>query len=313
MTAVPAHSSNFGSEPDMTTAQQTASPQELTDAAAAREKAAEFITQYMRKNGALPSGGMVADEVGGMTSRWGQKQLAPFRGADSDRPDGTPLRRRTGTVGELVAERAGSGSATAVIGTGAPERNADRSGVPAAERSVPPTSPAPERSARPAKAGSGTPTGTVGQRQRRNVGGLVALLVIGAGAFVSIWGGWVGLGKMTGFGAIELLPGLVPGFKLDTAITLPLGMEAYAAYALKVWLVPPAGLTETGRKFARASAITALVLGGLGQVTYHLMAAAKVEVAPVPVTMFVACLPVGVLGCAAALAHLVRHPGKGRS
>ncbi|MHA6631859.1 hypothetical protein ACU61A_41055 [Pseudonocardia sichuanensis] len=160
---------------------------------------------------------------------------------------------------------------------------------------------------------SGTPAGTGEPQQHRNVGGLIALLVIGAGAFVSIWGGWVGLGKMTGFGEIEMLPGIAPGFKFDTAITLPLGMEAYAAYALKVWLVPPSGLSASGRQFARGSAIAALILGAVGQVAYHLMAAAKIEVAPWPITMFVACLPVGVLGCAAALAHLVRHPERGRS
>src|SRR4051794_11403314 len=34
------------------------------------------------------------------------------------------------------------------------------------------------------------------------------LLLIALGAFVSIWGGWVGLGELTGFGPIALLPGI---------------------------------------------------------------------------------------------------------
>ena len=142
---------------------------------------------------------------------------------------------------------------------------------------------------------------------------MLPLLAIAAGAFVSIWGGWVGLGKMTGFGEIELLPGIAPGWTFNTAITLPLGMEAYAAYALKVWLAPPAGLTKVGRDFARGSAIAALFLGALGQIAYHLMAAAGMQHAPWPITMFVACLPVGVLGCAAALHHLVHHPEEAQS
>ncbi|GAA3352092.1 hypothetical protein GCM10020366_00030 [Saccharopolyspora gregorii] len=32
------------------------------------------------------------------------------------------------------------------------------------------------------------------------------------------------------------LPGIWSGFEVNTAITLPIGVETYAAYALRVWL-----------------------------------------------------------------------------
>jgi hypothetical protein len=38
---------------------------------------------------------------------------------------------------------------------------------------------------------------------------------------------------MTGFGLVRSLPGIWPSLHLDTAITLPIGVEAYAAYALR--------------------------------------------------------------------------------
>lgn len=133
------------------------------------------------------------------------------------------------------------------------------------------------------------------------------LVALAAPAFVAIWGGWVGLGEMAGFGEINLLPGIVDDGGLatiNTAITLPIGVEAYAAYALRAWLaggsVPPAA-----RRFAKVSAIGALALGALGQIAYHLLAAKGVTAAPWWVTMLVACFPVAVLGMGAALAHLL--------
>ncbi|ROP39107.1 ABC transporter permease [Saccharothrix texasensis] len=131
-----------------------------------------------------------------------------------------------------------------------------------------------------------------------------ALLLIAAGAFVAIWGGWVGLGKLTGFGEIALLPGIADDFTIDSAITLPIGVEAYAAYALRVWL---SGATRSAqaRRFAKWSTIGALALGAAGQVAYHLMTAAGMTAAPWWITTFVSCLPVVVLGCAAALTHLL--------
>jgi len=132
------------------------------------------------------------------------------------------------------------------------------------------------------------------------------VLLLALPAFVAIWSGWVGLGTMTGFGVVQPLPGIWDGLRIDTRVTLPIGMEAYAAYALSVGL----GQTATARAqtFARRSAVGALILGAAGQVAYHLMSAAGLTCAPWPVTALVACLPVAVLGMGAALAHLTHAP-----
>ncbi|MGN9912108.1 ABC transporter permease [Phytohabitans sp. LJ34] len=130
------------------------------------------------------------------------------------------------------------------------------------------------------------------------------VLLLAAPAFVAIWAGWVELGKLTGFGKASLLPGIADGVTLDIAITLPIGMETYAAYALWVWLSGRA--PRAARRFAKWSAIVSLAIGAAGQVGYHLMAAAGWTSAPWPVTALVACLPVAVLGMGAALAHLMR-------
>ncbi|MEU9504873.1 ABC transporter permease [Micromonospora sp. NPDC048170] len=123
-------------------------------------------------------------------------------------------------------------------------------------------------------------------------------------AFVAIWSGWVGLGGLTGFGVVHPLPGIWDSFSINSAITLPIGVETYGAYALYVWLsgrVPPAA-----RRFAKWSALGSLAVGALGQIAYHLLEAAGVTSAPWWITTAVACLPVAVLGMGAALAHLVR-------
>jgi hypothetical protein len=130
------------------------------------------------------------------------------------------------------------------------------------------------------------------------------LFVIAAPAATAVWSGWVGLGNLCGFGMVHPLPGILPGFQLNTAITLPIGVEAYGAYALGAWLTP--GVPDTARRFARGSAIGALALGMLGQVAYHLLAARHATRAPVPVVVLVSCLPVVTLGFGAALAHLLR-------
>lgn len=123
-------------------------------------------------------------------------------------------------------------------------------------------------------------------------------------AAVAIWGGWVGLGELAGFGPVRLLPGIYDRLVVNTAITLPIGMETYAAYALYVWLSGRA--QGRARRMARNSAWAAITVGALGQIAYHVMAAAGVGVAPWWVTAGVACLPVAVLGMGAALAHMVR-------
>jgi hypothetical protein len=128
--------------------------------------------------------------------------------------------------------------------------------------------------------------------------------LIAAPAAVAVWSGWVGLAAKCGFGPVQPLPGIA-AWHLDTSITLPVGVEAYGAYALGVWLaarpVPP-----RARRFALWSAIGSLALGMAGQIAYHLLAAAGRTRAPWEVVVLVSCMPVAVVGCAAALAHLRR-------
>jgi hypothetical protein len=133
------------------------------------------------------------------------------------------------------------------------------------------------------------------------------VLVLALPASVAIWAGWVGIGGLTGFGEINLLPGIVEDSKwstINSAITLPIGMEAYAAYALRVWL--STAVASRARRFAKWSAIGALALGAAGQVAYHLMVAAEITSAPWPITAALSCIPVAVLGMGAGLFHLIR-------
>lgn len=134
------------------------------------------------------------------------------------------------------------------------------------------------------------------------------LVLLALPAFVSIWGGWVGLGRMTGFGPIVLLPGIWDELVINSAITLPIGVEAYAAFAMSVWLSSKTRSART-RAFAMWSALGSLALGMAGQVAYHLMSAAGITTAPWQITTFVSSLPVVVLGCGAALLHLMHEEG----
>lgn len=129
------------------------------------------------------------------------------------------------------------------------------------------------------------------------------VLLLALPAFVAVWSGWVGLGELTGFGVVHPLPGIADDFTINSAITLPIGVETYAAFALRVWLSGRVPLPA--RRFAKRSALGALGLGALGQVAYHLLDAQGVTAAPWPITTAVACLPVAVLGMGAALAHLI--------
>lgn len=129
-------------------------------------------------------------------------------------------------------------------------------------------------------------------------------LVLIIPASVAIWGGWVSLGAMCGFGVVHPLPGIVDNFSLDLAVCLPLGMEVYSTWAIWVWLSGRA--PERARRFAARSAVAGLVLGAGGQVAYHVMSSWGWSSAPWPVITAVACIPVAVLGLGAALAHLIR-------
>jgi len=124
-------------------------------------------------------------------------------------------------------------------------------------------------------------------------------------AAVAVWSGWVGIGQLTGFGQIHPLPGIWDSLHLNTAVTLPVGVEAYAAYALRAWLTTSTAVSDRTRRFARRSATGSLLLGMAGQAGDHLLAQAYITRAPWTVTTAVSCLPVLVLGMGTALAHLL--------
>jgi hypothetical protein len=129
---------------------------------------------------------------------------------------------------------------------------------------------------------------------------------LAAPAAAEVWSGWVGIAKLTGFGLVSPLPGIWPSLHLDTSITLPVGVEAYAAYALRAWLAREHPVSGRTRRFAKWSAICSFALGMAGQVAYHLLAQAGAARAPWPVTTIVSCLPVVVLAMGTALAHMLR-------
>ena len=167
-------------------------------------------------------------------------------------------------------------------------------------------SPGPDRSAGRAAAGPA-------DRARPSAGAACArplrswpLLVLALPAATAVWSGWVGIGQLTGFGQVHPLPGIWDSLHLDTAVTLPVGVEAYAAYALRAWLSSSTAVSPGTRRFARWSAIGSLVLGMAGQVAYHLLTQAQSRHAPWGITTAVSCLPVLVLGMGAALAHMIR-------
>lgn len=138
------------------------------------------------------------------------------------------------------------------------------------------------------------------------------LILLALPAFVAVWGGWVGLGGLAGFGPVALLPGIADDFKVNLAVTLPAGMEVYAVIGLRVWLSHHAGTSSRTRRFAMWSSMAALAIGCFGQVIYHVLAR-PADAAPLIVTVFVACLPVAVLGAGAALFHLTGEDSRGSS
>jgi hypothetical protein len=164
-----------------------------------------------------------------------------------------------------------------------------------------PRGPGPARTIGPAAADRSPATVRPGSTVRS-----WPLLVLAAPAAAEVWSGWVGIAQKTGFGLISPLPGIWPSLHLDTAITLPVGVEAYAAYALRAWLARGDWISARTRRFAKWSAICSFALGMAGQVAYHLMAQAGMARAPWAITTVVSCLPVLVLGMGTALAHMLR-------
>ena len=133
------------------------------------------------------------------------------------------------------------------------------------------------------------------------------LLVLAVPAAAEVWSGWVGIAQQTGFGTVPLLPGIWSSLHLDTAVTLPVGVECYAAYALRAWLATDHAISDRTRRFARRSAVFSFALGMAGQVAFHLMDQDRITTAPWAVTTLVSCLPVLVLGMGTALAHMLRE------
>jgi hypothetical protein len=133
------------------------------------------------------------------------------------------------------------------------------------------------------------------------------LLVLAVPAAAEVWSGWVGIAQKTGFGLVPLLPGIWSSLHLDTAVTLPVGVECYAAYALRAWLANDHAISDRTRRFARWSAVFSFALGMAGQVAFHLMDQDRISRAPWGITTLVSCLPVLVLGMGTALAHMLRE------
>lgn len=127
------------------------------------------------------------------------------------------------------------------------------------------------------------------------------LMLIGFGTAVVIWGGWVDLGEMCGFGSIQLFPGTPP---VNLSPALPFTMEAYGSYALQsaVTLLPVSRFT---RVYAWLSALLALALGFAGQAAFHVLHAAGYIHAPWQVIVGVSGVPVLALALAATLYHLI--------
>lgn len=239
--------------------------------------------------------------------RWGQERIAEAKAAArtfSDQPlpgfEGMSLPPMTTPPTETAETFSGPQhrAETAQPATVSPvENDAPFSGPPA-------TVPVPaQRNGDPRGVSAETAEAPSAARKPRKAVTVWPVWLLMLPASVAIWGGWVGLGEMAGFGVVNLLPGIA-NFEVNTAITLPVGMEVYAAYALYVWLSGRA--VGKALRFAKRSACAALVIGAGGQVAYHVMEAAGVGVAPWYITAAVSCLPVAVLGMGAALAHLVK-------
>ena len=91
------------------------------------------------------------------------------------------------------------------------------------------------------------------------------LLVLAAPAAAEVFSGWVGIAQKTGFGLVSPLPGIWPALHLDTAITLPVGVEACAAYELRAWLARDQAINDRTRRCAKWSAICSFTLGMVGK------------------------------------------------
>lgn len=272
-------------------------------------------------------------EVDGVVDRSGVVAQASMSGPNTGPVDRVEARTESGglvrsTARAGVADRSGPESSADVVdrsgGPGSATGLVDRSGGVVRDE-VDQSGPV-EAASEPVRSGLGE-TGPAVEAQRtgdadprsgdgpdrKPWGLIIAILAISLSAFTAVWGGWVGLGRMVGFGKVNLLPGFVADggwATIDLAITLPIGIEAYAAAALYVAV---AGLVRGGgRWFAGSSAGLSLALGAFGQAAYHVLDAQGRTVAPEWIVVFVSVLPVVVLGMAGVLLHLVLEERKHR-
>ena len=162
----------------------------------------------------------------------------------------------------------------------------------------------PVRSRSPVRSLAADRSGTV-RDQARTVRSW-PLLLLAFPAAAEVWSGWVGIAQKTGFGLVSLLPGIWSSLHLDTTITLPIGVEAYAAYALRAWLAPstgsapgPAGSPSGPRSAPSCSAWPA-------RSPTTCWSRPGESRAPWGITTVVSCLPVLVLAMGTALAHMLR-------
>src|SRR5690554_3168617 len=205
-------------------------------------------------------------EVDGVVDRSGVVAQASMSGPNTGPVDRAAARTESGglvrsTARAGVADRSGPESSAGVAdrsgGPGGAAGLVDRSGGVVRDE-VDQSGPV-EAAGEPVRSGLGE-TGPAVQAQRaedadprsgdgpdrKPWGLIIAILAISLSAFTAVWGGWVGLGRLVGFGKVNLLPGFVADggwATIDLAITLPIGIEAYAASALYVAV---AGLVRGG-------------------------------------------------------------------
>src|SRR5690554_1430810 len=259
-------------------------------------------------------------EVDGVVDRSGVVAQASMSGPNTGPVDRVEARTESGglvrsTARAGVADRSGPGFSAGVVDRsgGVVRDGVDQSG-PVEAAGEPVRSGLGEAGpvVEAQRAGDADPRSGDGP-DRKPWGLIIAILAISLSAFTAVWGGWVGLGRMVGFGKVNLLPGFVADggwATIDLAITLPIGIEAYAASALYVAV---AGLVRGGgRWFAGTSAGLSLALGAFGQAAYHVLDAQGRTVAPEWIVVFVSVLPVVVLGMAGVLLHLVLEERKHR-
>jgi hypothetical protein len=134
------------------------------------------------------------------------------------------------------------------------------------------------------------------------------ITVIAASSALEILAAWLGIGALSGFPVFTL-----GRARISTDWTLAICMEAYAGFALWVWLSGAKG--KNSRNFALCSALGALVLSAVVQISYHLMLANGDQRAPDALVGFVAILPIIALTLAGILVHLMHLDGEaaGRS